>query len=234
MTEYILDILRGTYPYFSIPAAVVVIYRWKTGKISDREKLLLICLFVLFGGMLLQILIADRQFYVSRRYLLPFSPLLFGFSAWGVLFLKKKFRISRRWIFLGMVILTIATYMDALYPIIKDRARPKRKQELEEFRQMAQFIKQDFKKPRNHLTFPRFWHNYHPGKEPVLYGSDYFLSYLCRGTTWMEGIPLSFCNYRIERKTEKEIESEASAFESKNYRIYRMDGTGKGGGLSYE
>lgn len=91
----ICAIIKGCYPYFSILAFCVIVWRIKAGLWNRRETIVLVC----FAGHLLleilQLIVGDGKWEISRRYLLPAAPLLFGWTAYGlrVLYLQYRFRI---------------------------------------------------------------------------------------------------------------------------------------------
>ncbi|NMD89250.1 hypothetical protein HF882_21935, partial [Victivallis vadensis] len=80
-------IVKGSYPYFSLLAFCVIVWRIKTGLWNRRETIVLVC----FAGHLLleilQLIVGDGKWEISRRYLLPAAPLLFGWTAYGLLIL---------------------------------------------------------------------------------------------------------------------------------------------------
>ena len=78
MNEFITSSLKGFYPYFAIPAFIIVIYRVRKKLWTRSESLLLLFVILHLVFEALQILIGARTLYMSRRYLLPCAPLLFG------------------------------------------------------------------------------------------------------------------------------------------------------------
>jgi len=124
MTEFVSAVIQGTYLYCSIPAALVIIYRIHRKLWTPAETVLLT---IFFMHMLLQFgqaVMGGKTLYISRRYLLPCAPLLFGWAAWGIRELYTRFvsHRGRRWRvgFLVVVSLcTLALIGDAMGPTIK-------------------------------------------------------------------------------------------------------------------
>ncbi len=81
IADFIEAILRGSCFFFAIPALAVLAVRCRKKRFGTEEAILA----GVFAGhtlaIVLQVLIADGYLYVSRRYLLPATPLLFGWTA---------------------------------------------------------------------------------------------------------------------------------------------------------
>ena len=84
MNEFLHTCFGGTYLHYSIIAFAVIVYRLTSDRWTKNESTLLFLFLAFYFGTVAQILVVDRILFVSRRYLLPFAPLLFGFTAIGV------------------------------------------------------------------------------------------------------------------------------------------------------
>lgn len=125
MIDFISAIIKGFYPYFALPALIVIGYRIYRKRWTRGETFLLA--FVL-GHTLLQVfqtVAGTHIFYISRRYLLPCAPLLFGWTAWGILALfawsKKRYgKRGRRILLSACSILAVLLIADSLVPTLKE------------------------------------------------------------------------------------------------------------------
>lgn len=90
VAEFIESLLRGSCFIFAIPALAVIAVRCRKKRFGAAEAILA---GVWVGHMLaivLQVLIADGYLYVSRRYLMPAAPLLFGWTALFVIWIREQ------------------------------------------------------------------------------------------------------------------------------------------------
>ena len=118
----ICAIIKGCYPYFSILAFCVIVWRIKAGLWNRRETIVLVC----FAGHLLleilQLIVGDGKWEISRRYLLPAAPLLFGWTAYGlrVLYLQYRFRIPAWCLWSAGCLALAILFFDGMAPSLKN------------------------------------------------------------------------------------------------------------------
>lgn len=118
----IVTVFKGCYPYFSLLAFFVIIWRIRTGLWNRRETVVLACF---LGHLLLEILqlaVGDGKWDFSRRYLLPTAPLLFAWTAYGLWSLYRKYRMKiPMWSLWSVAVLLIVCLLyDGLAPSLKN------------------------------------------------------------------------------------------------------------------
>ena len=90
MSEFLISVFKGTYPVFSVFALLVIIYRIRKRQWTVCETVLLVIFVLSFLLQIFQSLAGIRELFISRRYLLSFAPLVFGWTAWGLVELYRK------------------------------------------------------------------------------------------------------------------------------------------------
>ena len=131
--EYIGDFFNGFYPPFLLPVLFGIAWRIARRSWNGKETLLF-CIVV--GNAVvtaLLILIGERYLYISRRYLLPAAPLLFGWSGYFAVSLWDYCR--ERWpkwfpVGTGVLIFVVCggiLYGAALSPMIRNYTSKKRR-----------------------------------------------------------------------------------------------------------
>ena len=134
MIDFMLSVFKGIYPYFSIPALCFAFYRIKTKQWTSAETLLI--LFVLIHGFaeIFQVVVGAKVLYMSRRYLLPCAPLIFGWLAWGVVHvvipeIRKANAKIKQLIFYSFSFIAIFLIADGVRPVIKTYTSSRKRHE---------------------------------------------------------------------------------------------------------
>lgn len=153
MNDFLISIFKGFYPYFAIPALFFVIYRIRKGLWTSPETLLLLFIFIHVVLETLQILIGTKVLYMSRRYLLPCAPLLFGWFAWGIAGFLRRFRcscnvVSRVIFYIILSGMTAVLLIDGLMPTIKNYTSPKKRHERKIVKTLAPLLRKDYTEKR--------------------------------------------------------------------------------------
>ena len=139
-------IVKGCYPYFSILAFCVIVWRIKAGLWNRRETIVLVC----FAGHLLleilQLIVGDGKWEISRRYLLPAAPLLFGWTAYGlrVLYLQYRFRIPAWCLWSAGCLALAILFFDGMAPSLKNYYSRRKHGELEVIAQAVPAIRANY------------------------------------------------------------------------------------------
>ncbi|MBP5584877.1 MAG: glycosyltransferase family 39 protein [Lentisphaeria bacterium] len=132
MKEFFLTFERAFDPLWTAPALVGLAFRLRDRAFSPDEKLLLVFIAVYTGVIALQLLY-EQTLTFSVRYLLPVSPLGFGWTFCGVaviagLAARCVPRVSLR---PALTVLLCAYVLGALFhclgPILKDNFEPRHK-----------------------------------------------------------------------------------------------------------
>ena len=132
MKEFFMTFERAFDPLWTAPALVGLAFRLRDRVFSPGEKLLLAFIAVYTGVIAIQLLY-EQTLTFSVRYLLPVSPLGFGWTFCGVtviagLLARYLPRISMR---TAMTVLLCAYVLGALFhclgPILKDYFEPRHK-----------------------------------------------------------------------------------------------------------
>ena len=166
MIDFMLSVFKGIYPYFSIPALCFAFYRIKTKQWTSTETLLI--LFVLIHGLteIFQIVVGAKVLYMSRRYLLPCAPLIFGWFAWGVVHVVmpeiRKLNVKiKQLIFYSFIFIAIFLIVDGVRPIIKTYTSSRKRHERCVVEKLAPILKKmtssqkkDIEINKNHYIAP--------------------------------------------------------------------------------
>lgn len=117
-----IAIFKGCYPYFSLFAVCVIIWRIRTGLWNRRETIVLGCFAAHLLLEVLQIIIGDGKWEMPRRYLLPAAPLLFCWTAYGLreLYRKYRARIPAWGIWCSVFAAITLLLYDGMAPTLKD------------------------------------------------------------------------------------------------------------------
>lgn len=191
MKEFFLTFERAFDPLWTAPALIGVAFRLRDHVFSSGEKLLLAFIAVHTGVIAAQLLFYDRTLTFSVRYLLPVSPLGFGWTFCGVtviagLFARYLPHVSMR---AALNALLIAYVMGALFhclgPILKDYFEPRHKAVRNGTLQLAALFRAN-PPAHSHAVAPKFdLIDYESCATPGMYFEDdnkYFVSaYLAGG-----------------------------------------------------
>ena len=192
--EFLFSLLKGIYPYFTVPAIIVMLYcarkrQWK------KEYSLLICLFLIgVLAVIMQIIIADGILFISRRYLLPFAPVLFGFTAWGICRLQEG--VFKKGIRIFIFVLFIFLCIDSMMPVLKDYTSRKRRTKNHDIDHMAMVIKQQ-SGPAERISRPVWWYEPRIGGNIVLKDAPAQLVWQVRGMAWSPYFPHERVDYLV-------------------------------------
>lgn len=133
MKEFFMTFERAFDPLWTVPALVGLAFHLRDHEFSPGEKLLFAFIAVHTGVIAAQLLFYDRTLTFSVRYLLPVSPLGFGWTFCGIaviagLLARYLPRVSMR---AALNILLVVYVLGALFhclgPILKDYFEPRHK-----------------------------------------------------------------------------------------------------------
>lgn len=196
MREFVSSCFMGTFPYYSLVALAVIAYRIRAGVWKGKETVLLVMFLFFYLGLILQILTLDHAADVSRRYLIPFAPLLFGFAAWGVV--RFYDRLKRPLLFYVLVLPLIALLVwDSTIPVSKEYHSAWRVAENASIESVSDFIKADYKGETNRGALPVWWYEPRFASRPILKGAPNQLTYKIGGANWIKYFPDDPVDYLI-------------------------------------
>ncbi len=125
--NYIISLLQGN-AYILLPFILLSIFlRLRSGQWSRAETIVLSCLIVHQLAVMLQIICHDHYLYVSDRYLIPATPLMFGWAILGVLSAWKMLApflpgaLVKPLAFCLICVSVTGFYTDAVKGVVKDR-----------------------------------------------------------------------------------------------------------------
>ena len=162
MTEFLISVFKGTYPFFSVFALLVIIYRIRKRQWTVCETVLLAVFILSFLLQIFQSLAGIRELFISRRYLLPFAPLVFGWTAWGLVELYRKLPVKwHKWAFVAAVCFMLFLIWDGARPTIKSYTNKKKRIERKVVIIASDVIRKDYKgakygapQSQGHFYFP--------------------------------------------------------------------------------
>ncbi len=198
MNDFLMGCIKGFYPYFALPALAVMVGRLRRGGWRPEETLLLLALALGAGSMIVQIAAADRTWYMSRRYLLPFAPVLCGFLGWGWVAVGARLTMrTRRWALGAAVVLGVLLYGDALRPALKDYTSARRRRHRAEIQALAEAIRADRTPAMSEGDLHGWWYAPRIPGSCVLKNAPDQLVYLVRARRWSEYFPGEPWDYRV-------------------------------------
>ncbi len=187
-TEAIL--LESVYPLFALFAIPIIILRIRRKEWRPEESFLL-GIFFLHGVLQVgQIAIADQKLYVSPRYLVSVSPLVFGWSALGMMHLSEEIKRRRpkqanRLIRLLCICGLIGLYLHASGRIIKSYTSEKKRERRENVLLCSEWINSDCTIPRKRdPNTPRKALEYRTGQRPNILSTERALAYFSSGQAY--------------------------------------------------
>lgn len=89
LSDFLQSIFKGQFPVLFFLMLPGLAYRIVTKRFSVPEKILLICYLLQGGLIILLILGCDKYLYISSRYLLPATPLFFGWIVFTFLLVLR-------------------------------------------------------------------------------------------------------------------------------------------------
>jgi hypothetical protein len=160
LLEFATSLAKGLYFIYGIPALLIIVMRMRARTWTRGETLLLLLVAGHTLVQVAQILIFDRELYVSRRYLLPAVPLYFGWTALFVTGLHhySAARLSPRKLqqatLSATVLMLLFLYGDAMASPIKQRLSPRAGFERRVMLDWSARIRADYRGPaRSALRF---------------------------------------------------------------------------------
>ena len=222
MREFVSSCFMGTFPYYSLVAVAVIAYRIRAGLWKEKETLLLVLFLFFYLGLIVQILALDNVADVSRRYLIPFAPLLFGFTAWGVV--RFYDRLGRPLLFSVLAFPLIALLVwDSTIPVSKEYHSGWRVAENASIESVSAFIKADYKGEKNRGALPVWWYEPRFASRPILKGAPNQLTYKVGGANWIEYFPDDPVDYLILSAEDGEVVPDGFelVFETDVHRVFK-------------
>ncbi len=142
----ILSVIKGCYPYFSVIALIVIIWRIRIKAWTRKESLLLAFFLAHLILEILQIVVGDGKWSISRRYLLPVAPLLFVWTAYGASRIYHAYRVKiPRGIWMALIAaLVLFSLYDGIAPSLKGLYSKRKKGESEVIAMAAPVIRQHY------------------------------------------------------------------------------------------
>ena len=147
MIDFIMSVFKGMYPYFSIPAFIIVLYRIKRKFWTSEETILLLFVFFHVAIEIFQILVGAQILYMSRRYLLPCAPIIFGWLAWGIVHLfipyikTQRHRFYSIAVFIAVIIMLLLIF-DGARPVIRTYTSSEKKHERRIVKKLVHKVKE--------------------------------------------------------------------------------------------
>jgi 4-amino-4-deoxy-L-arabinose transferase-like glycosyltransferase len=173
--DFLGGIFKGFYPFFLLLAIPAIGYRIYSRQWRGEENILLIVLLGHAFLVVMQILIFDRYLYVSRRYLLPISPLEFGWGALTIIAVYQwlKARLGQpkfKWLAISTATVTgCLLYLDAFMPTIKEYTSAKHSAERRALWELAKVIRLDYSGPKCFAEFQLNSNEYRSNLRPLVF-----------------------------------------------------------------
>lgn len=175
LTRFFSGFLKGFYPPFAILALVGIFLRIRKRQWTGVETVVFSMLVLHFLFLVLQIRIADHCFYISRRYLLPVTPLEFGWSAFGACVIYSTLSRHLSWVrhpaFPTVLILVsgVLLYLHGGSRILKSYTSDSKTLEREVLLQISEEIRNDYKGPTRIRRGPTDPENYRTNLRPTVF-----------------------------------------------------------------
>ncbi len=187
MTEFLISVFKGTYPIFSVFALLVMVYRIRKRQWTVYETVLLLTFIVSFLLQIFQSLAGIRELFISRRYLLPFAPLVFGWSAWGLVELYRKLPVKwHKWALAAAGCFMIFLIWDGARPTIKSYTDKKKRIERKVVVIASDVIRKDYKGAK-YGAMQSQGHFYFPALRPRVITDYPACGYWCGGSYQIPG-----------------------------------------------
>ena len=161
MKEFFLTFERAFDPLWTAPALIGVAFRLRDHVFSSGEKLLLAFIAVHTGVIAAQLLFYDRTLSFSVRYLLPVSPLGFGWTFCGITVIAGLLAryIPHVTLRAALTTLLVAYVLGALFhclgTILKDYFEPRHKAVRNGTLQLAELFRAN-PPAHSHAVAPKF------------------------------------------------------------------------------
>ena len=184
-------LLKGCYPYFSLFAIAIIIWRIRTKRWTMQETI--VALALLLHGVLeiLQLWIGDGKFAMHRRYLLPVAPLFFVWTAYGMVELYQYYDLGKykKWLFVAIAISALFLFYDGIRPSLRHRFSAKKGIEAQTARFAGEWIRADYCGPLR-ISAARHPEIYHSPFLPTIQSPFTSIAYACGG----RAEPSPFCD----------------------------------------
>ena len=187
----IIPLLKGCYPYFSLFAIVIMIWRIRTKRWTGQETIVALAL-LLHGTLeILQLWLGDGKFAMHRRYLLPVAPLFFVWTAYGMaeIYQYYKLRKYKKCLFIVIAISILLLLFDGARPSLCHRFSAKKGIEAQAARFAGEWIRADYRGPLQNSA-ARHPEMYHSPFLPTVQSPFPAIAYACNGRTG----PSPFCD----------------------------------------
>ena len=195
LIRFFNGLVKGFYPPFAILALAGIFLRIRERKWGMAESVVCVSLLVHMLLLVLQIRIADHAFYISRRYLLPVTPLEFGWSAYGACAiyqaLHARLELVRRPSF-PIVLFAVALlllYLHGASRILKTYTSTTKSLERKTLLEFSEEIRKDYKGPARFRRTGFDPGNYLTNLRPTVFSSWEQLGILCGGQSLYPGDP---------------------------------------------
>ena len=176
--NFLEGIYRGQFPFMFFLLLPGLFYRIFRKKMTIPE-IILLSAYLLHGILIILLILGcDKYLYISSRYLIPATPLFFGWIGITAMLIWKilskipvifKFRLGISW--LAVVTLAAVLYADAYSPVIKYYRKKRLASVREQLYTIAERIRNDYKGER--YWKPKFdLSTYFPNNQPTVWFAD--------------------------------------------------------------
>lgn len=221
MKEFLMTCYQGIYPHYGLIALSVIVYRIASGRWKRKETLLLFLFLSFYLGLIIQVLAVDHASDVSRRYLVPFTPLLFGFTAWGVVWFYYWLKRPFLFFFLALLIISVLLW-DSTGPIVKEYYTQRRIAENSSIEEISAFIASDYKGEKTRGELPVWWYEPRVPSRPILKDAPFQLTFKVGGSNWSEFFPDDPVDYLIRPAADKTPpDGYVLVFETESYNVFK-------------
>ena len=219
--EFIIALIKGCYPYFSVPAIFFMLKLLRKKHWKKEYTILLILFFIGVFSVVIQIIISDNVLYISRRYLLPYTPVIFIFLALPIYILRKK--ISRRKFFLIFILIILLLFIDGMWPIMKNYVSSKKYIRNREVLQMVAIINKQKLNSTDCNTERIWWYEPRFPSQIIIKDAPSKLLWLVHGKSWSPYFPHERIDYFVIEDVNKKIISNDSIllFQGNIYSLYK-------------
>ena len=176
----ILQLFKGCYPYFSLIAVAVMVWRIKNKCWTAAETTVACALFLHILLEYVQLFAGDGKLDMPRRYLLPVAPLFFIWAAHGIAGIYRACPLPEHIKRAVIVVIGIFLLYDGMKPSLQYYFSAKKQTETQINMIAGDWIKQDYRGPA-HTAARRHPEMYHSPYLPTVYCRYSNLAYRCGG-----------------------------------------------------
>lgn len=185
------NFIRGSFIYFFFPILFMICWRIYKKEWTREETIVLLVPVIHALLIFLQVLIADGRAWVTDRYLLALSPLLFGWAAlameWGYDYSKqwlKRDLLHKRLTIALSVILLVLLYVDSISAEIRSWTSSRQRARQLLLFDWVELVRKDYKGNAQQAYFYLDPDSYQSFRRPRIYSEDFTeLGYLSGGET---------------------------------------------------